>query len=132
MTYGTARGRLFSGVARLRGPHSWPIAMLLSVVRGGWSVGTLESGAATGETDDTLDLVRPEGDGGVHAIADRPWQVSDRGAARRRWPRRLGGFLEDAALLAAIVFLIPLIILLVGAPVALGVRAVLAVVRFFS
>ena len=42
------------------------------------------------------------------------------------------GLLEDAALLLGAAFLLPLIILLIGAPIALCVRAVIEIVRLFS
>jgi hypothetical protein len=45
--------------------------------------------------------------------------------------RRMTGLLEDAVLLMLIVFLFPLVILLVGAPIALCVRAVIEIVNRF-
>lgn len=42
------------------------------------------------------------------------------------------GLVEDGALLMLVVFLLPFMILLVGAPIALAVRAVIEIVqRFF-
>jgi len=37
------------------------------------------------------------------------------------------GLLEDAGLLMVVVFLVPVAILLVGAPLALGIRAIIAI-----
>jgi len=41
--------------------------------------------------------------------------------------RRMTGLLEDAGLLMVVVFLVPVAILLVGAPLALGIRAIIAI-----
>jgi hypothetical protein len=42
--------------------------------------------------------------------------------------RKMMGLVEDGALLLLVVFLFPLIVLLVGAPIALCVRAVIEIV----
>jgi hypothetical protein len=53
-------------------------------------------------------------------------------AARRGYFRRLTGLLEDAVLLVVIVLLFPLTILLIGAPIALFLRALIEIVHLFS
>ena len=53
-------------------------------------------------------------------------------AARQHWFRRITGLLEDAVLLMLAVFLVPVVILLVGAPIALCIRAIIEIVRLFS
>jgi hypothetical protein len=50
---------------------------------------------------------------------------------RQQYFRRLTGALEDAVLLMLVVLLVPLIVLLVGAPIALCVRAVIEIVQLF-
>jgi hypothetical protein len=42
------------------------------------------------------------------------------------------GLLEDAGLLMVVVFLVPVAILLVGAPLALGIRAIIAIAHLLS
>ena len=44
----------------------------------------------------------------------------------------IAAVLEDAVLLMLVVFLVPVVILLVGAPVALGIRAIHEIVGLFS
>ena len=46
--------------------------------------------------------------------------------------RRMTGLLEDAGLLMVVVFLVPVAILLVGAPLALGIRAIIAIAHLLS
>jgi hypothetical protein len=58
----------------------------------------------------------------------RPAQI----AGRQRYFRRMTGLLEDVALLMLGVLLLPLTILLVGAPIALCVRAVIEIVHLLS
>ena len=53
-------------------------------------------------------------------------------AAREHYFRGIAGLLEDAVLLLLAVFLLPVIILLVGAPIALCIRAIIEIVRLFS
>jgi len=53
-------------------------------------------------------------------------------AARQRYFRKIAGYLEDAVLLMLAVFLLPVIILLLGAPIALCIRAIIEIVRLFS
>ena len=55
-----------------------------------------------------------------------------RPAAGAAFFRRTTVFFEDAVLLLLVVFLLPLIILLVGTPIALFVRGVVEIVRLFS
>lgn len=52
-------------------------------------------------------------------------------AARQHYFRRMIGLLEDAVLLMLVALLVPLVILLVGAPIALGVRAVVEIAHAF-
>jgi hypothetical protein len=51
--------------------------------------------------------------------------------APRRLRSRIAGGLQNAALLLLVVFLLPLAILVIGAPVVLVVRALLELVRRF-
>jgi len=46
--------------------------------------------------------------------------------------RTMTGLLEDAGLLMVVVFLVPVAILLVGAPLALGIRAIIAIAHLLS
>jgi len=46
--------------------------------------------------------------------------------------RRMTGLLEDAGLLMLAVFLVPVAILVVGAPLALCIRAIVAIVHLLS
>ena len=50
-------------------------------------------------------------------------------AAQQHTFRRMTGLLEDAGLLMLVVFLVPVAILLVGAPLALCIRAIIAIVQ---
>jgi hypothetical protein len=52
-------------------------------------------------------------------------------SARRKHVRAMTGLLEEVVWLMLAVLLVPLAILLVGAPIALCVRAVIEIVRFF-
>ena len=47
----------------------------------------------------------------------------------RRWLRKIPGLIEDAAVLLLIVLLFPLVILLVGTPLALFVRLLLEIAQ---
>ena len=53
-------------------------------------------------------------------------------AAQQHAFRRMTGLLEDAGLLMVVVFLVPVAILLVGAPLALGIRAIIAIAHLLS
>lgn len=46
--------------------------------------------------------------------------------------RRIAGFLADGLWLMLAVFLLPAAILLIGAPIALGIRAIIELVRLFA
>lgn len=48
---------------------------------------------------------------------------------RRSPPRRLLGLLDDAVLLGLVVLLFPLVIVLIGAPVALLVRLLMSIAQ---
>jgi hypothetical protein len=68
--------------------------------------------------------------------SDRPLVVAGsehaaRGLFATNSFRRMTGLLEDAVLLMLIVFLFPVVILLIGAPIALFVRAVIEIVNRF-
>jgi len=59
---------------------------------------------------------------------------SEQAATRAEGPnalRKIAGLLESAVLLLLVVLLFPLVILVVGAPIALFVRAVLEIVKRF-
>jgi hypothetical protein len=49
-------------------------------------------------------------------------------AASRRYLRKIAGLLEDAVLLMIALCLVPVMILLVGAPIALCIRAIIKIV----
>ena len=80
-------------------------------------------------SDGPLAVVGPEHAAGRQVASVRGHA---RPAAGATFLRRTTGFLEDAVLLLLVVFLLPLIILLVGAPIALCVRGVIEIVRLFS
>lgn len=50
-------------------------------------------------------------------------------AARRPYVRKMAGLLEDAMVLVLAVLLLPVVIYLVGTPIALCVQAIIAIVR---
>jgi hypothetical protein len=45
---------------------------------------------------------------------------------------RIGGFLADGLWLLLVVFLLPVAILAVGAPIALAIRAIIEIVHLFT
>jgi hypothetical protein len=53
-------------------------------------------------------------------------------AVRRREFHTMSGLLEDAMWLMLVVLLVPVVILLIGAPIALCIRAIVEIVRLFS
>jgi len=53
-------------------------------------------------------------------------------AAPRRYLRRIAGVVEDAVLLVLAVLLLPVVIYLVGTPLALCIQAIIEIVRFVS
>jgi hypothetical protein len=53
-------------------------------------------------------------------------------AAQQHAFRRMTGLLEDAGLLMLAVFLVPVAILVVGAPIALCIRAIIPIVHLLS
>jgi len=67
------------------------------------------------------------------APADTP-TLPDYGttAAPRRYLRRIAGVVEDAVLLVLAVLLLPVVIYLVGTPLALCIQAIIEIVRFVS
>jgi len=53
-------------------------------------------------------------------------------AAPRRYLRRIAGVVEDAVLLVLAVLLLPVVIYLVGTPLALCIQAIIEIVRLVS
>ncbi len=68
----------------------------------------------------------------VEGASERMARLADRRAPARLRPghlQRAMAYLGDAALLLVVVFLIPVVILLVGSPLALFVRFLVEIVR---
>ena len=79
------------------------------------------------------EIVLPPAIASPPIVSPRPWLVP---LARQRrtlfdpgWVERLRGWIEDAILLLVLAFAFPVAILILGTPIALGVRLVLEIAR---